>query len=310
MSILQNALNSIIIGVEDFNMDDDRRLLSSTRNIFAGVLLLFKHKLVELSPNGSDEVLIKQKLLPTQNSSGEIVWVGKGAKTVDVQQIKERFKSLDISVDWDRLDKINRYRNNIEHYYSTESIDAIHTLLSNSFLVIRDFITTYLEEDPKELLGEEIWTTLLEINEVYEAEKEDCINKLKELEWRNDWVFDAVLDYGCDDCLSDLITVKEDGKIECKSCGNKYSQEELIEKALIQVYGSYRIQDGEESDLIECPYCQKRTYMISENECQICGEEFETECMRCGMTIPSCELDGSGICGYCSYMAAKRDKED
>lgn len=310
MSILQNALDSIIIGVEDFNMDDKKRLLSSTRNIFAGILLLFKHKLVELSPENSDEVLIKQKLLPTQSSTGEILWIGKGAKTVDVQQIKERFKSLDILVDWHRLDKINTYRNNIEHYYSTEAEDAVNTLLSNSFLVIRDFISTYLDEDPKELLGEDTWNTLIKINEVYEAEKADCINKLNKLEWKNDWILDAVLDYGCDDCFSDLITVNDNGDIECKSCGNKYIQEDLIEKALIQSYGSFRMQDGEESNLIECPYCQKQTYIILEDECQICGESLETECIRCGMEIPSSELGEDGICGYCKYMAEKLERED
>jgi len=62
---------------------------------------------------------------------------------------------------------------------STESADAVRTLISNSFLVIRDFISRHLDEDPKELLGEEVWNELVKINEVYEAEKKDCINKLE-----------------------------------------------------------------------------------------------------------------------------------
>lgn len=59
MSILQNAIDSIALGIEDYNSSDSRRLISCTRNLFAGILLLFKHKLAILSPPGSDEVLIK-----------------------------------------------------------------------------------------------------------------------------------------------------------------------------------------------------------------------------------------------------------
>ena len=50
VSILKNAIDSIAIGLEDYESTDERRIVSSTRNIFAGILLLFKHKLCELSP--------------------------------------------------------------------------------------------------------------------------------------------------------------------------------------------------------------------------------------------------------------------
>src|SRR5215468_698077 len=117
--ILENAVDSIAIGLEDYRSEDPRRLVSATRNIYAGILLLFKHKLALLSPAGSDEVLLKQKVLPSKQPNGEITWTGKGRKTVDTFQIKERFENLNIEVDWDRIEKINEYRNEIEHYFST-----------------------------------------------------------------------------------------------------------------------------------------------------------------------------------------------
>ncbi len=83
MSILKNAVDSIAMGIEDYKKSDPKRLVSCTRNLSAGLLLLFKHKLAELSPAGSSEVLIKQWVLPTKGSSG-LQWVGKGKKTVDV----------------------------------------------------------------------------------------------------------------------------------------------------------------------------------------------------------------------------------
>ena len=85
MSILQNAIDSISLGIEDYEMAtaDTRRYISCTRNIFAGILLLFKHKLSELSPAGSDEVLIKQKVMPKIDINS-ITWIGEGKQTVDV----------------------------------------------------------------------------------------------------------------------------------------------------------------------------------------------------------------------------------
>lgn len=94
MSILNNAIDSIILGLEDYESSDHRRLISCARNIFVGILLLFKHKLSILSPEDSDEVLVKQQVLPKKDPTGKIVWEGKGKKTVDVNQIKERFESL------------------------------------------------------------------------------------------------------------------------------------------------------------------------------------------------------------------------
>ncbi len=98
MSILQNAVDSISIGLDDYRSSDPRRLVSATRNIYAGILLLFKHKLSLLSPAGSDEVLLKQKVQPSKQPDGQIGWIGKGRKTVDAIQIQERFEALDIEV--------------------------------------------------------------------------------------------------------------------------------------------------------------------------------------------------------------------
>ena len=58
-ALLNNAITSIQIGVKDYleSEKDPRRVISAVRNIYAGVLLLFKEKLYRLSPQGSNEVL-------------------------------------------------------------------------------------------------------------------------------------------------------------------------------------------------------------------------------------------------------------
>jgi hypothetical protein len=110
MSILQNAIDSIQIGVEDFSSTDERRSVSAIRNIAAGMLLLFKEKLCRLSPDYDNELLIKKDIEPEAGADGGLVFKGRGKKTVDVFQIRERFQSMKVEVDWKRLDEITNLR--------------------------------------------------------------------------------------------------------------------------------------------------------------------------------------------------------
>jgi hypothetical protein len=158
MSLLTNAKSSIIMGLEDYSSSRSDRIISCTRNLFAGILLLFKHKLNILSPSNSKEALVKEKVIPKIGSNGQVKWVGNGKKTVNVPQIRKRFDSLGISVNWERVDNIRRFRNNVEHYYTGLSKDAMRDLISNSFLIIRDFVSQHLDLDPKIFLGEQVST--------------------------------------------------------------------------------------------------------------------------------------------------------
>jgi hypothetical protein len=66
MSLFDNAISSIKIGITDFedfeDSAEDGRLLSSVRNIYAGILLLYKEVLLRLSPSGSNEVFANSNL--------------------------------------------------------------------------------------------------------------------------------------------------------------------------------------------------------------------------------------------------------
>jgi hypothetical protein len=146
VKIFKNAIDSIVLGIEDYNSTDPRRPISAMRNLVAGILLLIKHKLSTLSEPGSDEALIKQRVLPELAGAHEIKWVGEGSKTVDVQQMKERCTSLGIKVDWSRVEKIVRHRNEIEHYFSSVPQGALRALVAESFVVIRDFLRTNWEK--------------------------------------------------------------------------------------------------------------------------------------------------------------------
>ena len=315
MSILKNAIDSIAIGLEDYQSSDERRIVSSTRNIFAGILLLFKHKLCELSPPDTDEALIKQRVLPEIDATGAVKWIGKGKKTVDVQNIKERFESLNISVDWKRLERINKYRNDIEHYYSSLNPQSVQALISNSFIIIRDFISEHLNEDPKVLLGDEAWEILIEVNEVYEKEKEECCATLESLDYFSDEILNAFESYSCAECGSGLIMPQErntdavEVRLECKSCGNTLPYEDFVKLAISNYY-SHEVYlshtDGGDSPIADCPECDG-IYLYNEGVCSSCGHVAEHECQRCGSTIMPEELYAEPFCGYCAHVMSKDD---
>ena len=316
MSILNNAIDSINLGLEDYESSDHRRLISCARNIFSGILLLFKHKLSLLSPVDSDEVLIKKDVLPTKASNGEIIWRGSGTKTVDVHQIQRRFKSLGVNTHWVRIEKIKKFRNDIEHYHSKLSKDAIKALLSDSFIVINDFITDELASDPRELLDESSWNILISVNDVYQKEKERCYDELDKIDWASESLSEAVKGISCEICGSSLITIDKVVKdrvysvFVCKSCQSNFKYDEIVEGAIHnyfswEIYDSYH--DGGTMPVISCPECSRETYIYSEKQCLLCDVVFDQICVRCGMEIIPEELDDSGYCGWCLHMKSKDD---
>ena len=314
MSILNNAIDSIAIGLEDFESTDERRIVSSTRNIFAGILLLFKHKLCELSPENSDEALIKQRVLPEIDATGAVNWIGKGNKTVDVQNIKERFESLGITVEWKRLERINRYRNDIEHYYSTMNNESVQQLISDSFIIIRNFIVDELDGDPRELLGEEYWKILVDVNEVYEQEKQECDLSLEKLDYFSSEILSSLQAYNCNECGSGLLESTSDtgqaveASFKCRSCENELHYENIVNDAVNDFFADDMYlshKDGGDTPVIDCPSCFDGSYLYHEGVCVACGDSASHECTRCFATIPPEEISDDDVCGYCAHVWAK-----
>jgi hypothetical protein len=257
MSLLQNAIDSIQVGVEDYLMEDDRRYLSAVRNICAGILLLYKEKLKRLSPQQEhdNEVLIKQSIKPIRGDQGNILFVGDGDKTVDVPTIEKRFKSLKIEYEWSRFKELTKLRNNIEHYYTDKSSSAVREVIVKSFLIIQDFISRYLEEEPFNLLGEECWQTLLETEEVYKAEEENCRQSWEKLGFKSSVLEHIVENIRCPVCHSNLIKAQDKSNIfpslSCSSCNESFEPEA-------------------EGGLAHCNDCETKSSVVELGEKWIC----------------------------------------
>jgi hypothetical protein len=317
VDLLKNAIESITVGVEDSLSDKPVRLRSAVRNIHAGVLLLYKEALRRLSPSGSDEVLIKSVILPTRNGDGTVAFVGQGKRTVDVQQIEHRFKSLGIATDWKRFQRITDVRNEIEHYYPNVGESQLKELISNAFVLVRDFVVKELKENPRELLGEIVWTEMLEVSEIYEREREECEAKLNAVEWESNTLAEGVSDVECNVCGSLLLEpagsvarYDDSVELECRACGNRMAAESFVAVAIASALGREMYlshTDGNETPYTMCPVCSEVAYVMDEKRCALCGHEAEHTCARCGNYIPAEELMSSPMCGYCDHVMSKDD---
>jgi hypothetical protein len=309
MKLLDNAILSIQIGLKD--IDNPDAVISAIRNLHAGILLLFKEKLLRYSPSGSNEVLLKQRIVPRIGSNGDLVFVGKGRNTVDTAQIKERFEELGIQADWKQLDDITKLRNNVEHYYSDEPAHIMQEVAAKSFVIIRDFLVNELAEDPLNLLGETVWKKLLSAKEVYDRERGECKRLMDEIDWSTSGLTEIVREFSCDVCASDLLAPEKtvgnvaDLVFACRSCGHRmpFSEcaEELLESALASdIYRAYK--DGEGPLLYQCPDCGKNTFLADEDRCVVCGYKCEyEECSVCGEPLGPEDQDNGGLCGYHAY---------
>jgi predicted RNA-binding Zn-ribbon protein involved in translation (DUF1610 family) len=298
MSIFENAIYAIQAGVEDFAKGTEGRLQSSVRNVHAGVLLLFKHKLKEMSPSESNEALLKQRIEPVLRD-GKVMFEGKGKKTADVQTTKERFRSLGVDVDWKVFDSVGKIRNDIEHYYTDAKLLTIKEALSKLFVVARDFAKSQLRTDLRDHLSPDAWQQLTDINEFYDTEYQLCRNSIEQFESASEYALEHAGEFTCPDCFSDLILFSEKGAV-CRAWDKTWDED--IELAVVAQAGSddqfTAAKDGDEETVINCPDCGAFGFVDSEARCVSCEGTSETECQRCGIDIPASEIDGSGYCGW------------
>lgn len=192
-------------------------------------------------------------------------------------------------------------------------------MISNSFIIIRDFISEQLNQDPKELLGNDAWSTLVSINEVYEKERNDCNESIESLYFFSETIKDALDKFifnSCNKCGSDLIASNQknidavEATFICKACDAIYTYEEIITPAINDYYENEKyvaMTDGGDSPVVECPFCYEEAYLYEEQRCSACGETAIHECVECYQDIPPAELSEDGLCGYCSHTLSKDD---
>ncbi|MBM2715852.1 hypothetical protein JQK88_32600 [Mesorhizobium caraganae] len=313
--IYDNAVTSIVLGIEDFREGSDARMISAARNYYAGLLLLAKECLVRAAPDADPMDVIGAKFEPVPDGDGGVGHEVVGHTTVDFAQLKRRFKAFALSWPEADVEKLQRFRNEVEHYHLRAPEGALREAIASSFPMIIDFFET-LGEDPQETLSS-VWDTILEETAAFEKVKKSCVDSLVRVDWPGE-VRD--LDrMSCRACSSSLIgqadrenTAPGGVRGKCFQCGEEFGRDTIIEMV---VEASYEIdsyaatKDGQSSAIATCPECGVHAYVQSGevDVCFNCQETVGGDCSRCGTNIDINEYnsDYPNLCGYCAHVFEK-----
>jgi len=233
-SLFKNAIESIQLGVEDFKANDPRRALSAIRNFYAGTLLLAKEVLVRKAPKADPRAVIGTRFKPILDN-GDIKFEAAANRTIDFEEIGQRFKDFGLPINRAALLDINKIRNDIEHHYTNATRKAVREAIAKAFPVVVDLFRLAGEE-PRTALGD-VWENMLEVRDLYERELAECRKTFEGVEWNSESMADAVP--CCPKCDSQLLAridtstnIHEYADAECRMCGEKISAIKLIETAL------------------------------------------------------------------------------
>jgi hypothetical protein len=295
-SLLSNAVQSIEIGVEDFRSSDPRRLVSAVRNVQAGMLLLCKEKLRRLSPPGADEVLIKARIVPGLDSAGHLAFKGQGDKTVDEQQIVERFGQLGIHLDWAPLRKLTAHRNALEHYRYPGSREELREVVAQSATMIRRLFDV-LGLDPANELHADCWEFLLENETVFQSELARCQASTRSLRWRSPTMARAAAtDLACSFCHSELIELEtpnesdqDSARLKCRACLATFPAKAEVWPTLVRYFGQDLYEaatQGGMPPVLKCTVCAEVAVVVDEGVCAVCGTGgYELRCEVCNAVL-------------------------
>lgn len=318
-SLLENAVSSIQIGIEDFNSDDRRRVLSAVRNVYAGILLLCKEVLRQHSPPNSNDVLIKRITKTHRMADGTVAIVGDGKNTIDRRGIQKNFGALDLILDWKALKRIANIRNDIEHYFPSRPDAQLREAMAEAFVVIQLILQNHLVTNPSDALGESTWNKLLENHTVFKQLQDHCRQSFIKVNWGSASVKTALEEIRCAACGSSLIQQEDLNNTDfdhvifrCTQCAAELRRDDALENALYaSAFADHYIAmtDGGEPPVDDCPECTRSTYVYEEGRCVLCGfSAIGYECAVCSEALSLDEIR-SGYKERCSYHQYIFDKD-
>jgi hypothetical protein len=312
--LLNNALTSIRLGIDDYVSNDPDRAISAVRNYLAGVLLLAKEVLVTAAGADDPMDVLAKGYKPQPNHDGSVSYVPAGSATVDFSTLAARFRDFDLSIDSKTLDKLNIIRNQVEHFHSPLSNEALREAIATSFPVVVELIG-HLGAAPAVLLPE-TWPIMLRAKDLYAAELEACRRSFDGVRWEHELLADAPIP--CIDCASELVAQTDPDNQDpismqcvCRACGAAFDGERAIESALAHLFDwqSYIAStDGGDQPVLICHECARETYVAAEgiSQCVACGAALD-ECGVCstGLTPDNFDSDNSDLRSSCGNRASR-----
>ena len=274
------------------------------------------HAIMSKVPGDAGEHLIKAVVEPVLNASGEVVYRGKGKRTIDSQQIQQRCTAVGIALDWDALRRIGDVRNEVEHYSTQLPSSAIADVISSAMVLVRRIADEHLGVEPRELMGRNTWDAMLKVATVHSEERRACEEALSAIEWESETLANGIRNVRCEACASDLLRPSDEAAtfddvvLICRACGASLEADRAIPQAGATelAWDAYlAVTDGAYEMIGTCPCCGIDAYLDAENRCARCGESVNRQCGRCHGEIPLSELYSAPLCGYCDHVMSKDD---
>ncbi|NNA05926.1 hypothetical protein HBN65_03750 [Pseudomonas lundensis] len=309
--LLENAVHSIQLGVHDYQLcsGTEIRALSSARNLFAGMLLIFKYRIASFASTPAEAVALIYKpksIVPKIGATG-IEWIPilESNKTIDFRMIGERLDSLGVKTDWKKVTTLQHCRNALEHLHPNHGIGEIQRFISELFPILRSFIEDELRRSPAELLGD-AWQMLLQTHDFYAQAMHVAVNSWKEAGIKPH-AFSVLSTCHCPSCGSKLLQPhpidiqngkfgKKDFRFQCVKCNYSSILIGLIED---KMYDSDGLRDGPEED-VHCPACHSMRY--DGVVCSDCGlTPHMPLCKGCFEPLTIYESEHGRLCDACSY---------
>lgn len=324
--VLENAVTSIQLGVEDYQLTQGERgnplrAVSAARNLFAGVLLLFKYKIATLADSkehAASLIYKARKFKACRNNDGAIEWRPEldRNRTIDVADIELHFEGLGIRTDWKAVNTLQTCRNDLEHLHPKHPLEDINKFLIDLFPLLRDFITHELSENPAALLGN-TWEVMLRNHEFF-ARNLDEIQRL--------WAELGVLEHTrellktcvCRACGSPLLEPNREDiqsgvpfdcsefRYNCLACNQTDPFIELMAEELRLTKAD---PFSDEDVITDCGGCGAPMFDLTEGHCHLCGYSYQPpKCEGCHQTLEDHEAENGTLCDRCSEYSSYNDE--
>jgi hypothetical protein len=259
--------------------------------------------------------VLATKFSPIPDGKGGVTLEASN-KTIDFNELGERFKAFGLKIDRSALAELNNIRNDMEHFYTNATNKKVREAIARGFPVVVDLFKL-LHEEPNKHLGAS-WEVMLEVKSVYDKELAECEASFAKLDWKSDSM--ARAPRVCPQCDSRLVhcndantTIHDYADSKCRQCGADIAAHELMETALKKFFEDDNYEaakEGAEGMLGTCPECSYETYVMSgeENGCAWCQLELG-ECLRCeeALTPNNVAWGTNEMCSYCDHIMSKDD---
>lgn len=325
----ENAKLSIELGVEDYlnGKNDPRRYVTAVRNLFCGLLLLYKSHLAQVSKDQG--CFIVRGDLDWEVVDGKIVVrpLDPNKKTLDVIGIGNAFKKLGVSIDHDAVERVRRYRNQTEHLFDSNATDVsvVMPCVIDCLKLVRDFMTSVMRMHPETFFDERVLKVLVDHEGVVAKEREERNGLLDGLSWPHAIARSLFERATCPHCHSEMLfPAAENAKNDvmemvftCRCCSEQVTYETLMQYVTDDIWEesvsssppsvSSDLFDGIDVSLWECPECSSMSFDTVHNVCLVCGHKGV--CDRCAAEITDEDMPGytdKHLCNYCAHMMESR----